>query len=564
MNRSSLNIKIAGQAGEGIKVSGLILNKAFSRLGFFTFGYSEYPSLIRGGHNTYQLVAASQPVYAADPQIDILIALNQESILLHQPELHASSLVIYDPDEFSLPRRKLKGEYLAIPLIKLATQAGGQPLMANAVAQGAVLSLLNLPLTSLLALYQQVFAQKGKAVVAQNQKAASAGAEFVTKNFKKHLRSLSLPQKKEKHLIVTGNEAIALGAIAGGLKFYAAYPMTPATSILHFLASVASQQKIVVKHTEDEIGAINMALGASFAGLRAMTATSGGGLCLMAEGISLAGVAELPIVIVNAMRPGPALGMPTWTAQGDLQFVLHIGHDEFPRLVFAPGDAQEAFELTYRAFTLAEKYQLPVIILSDKYLSESDFTCQPFPASSTHRRYGFISQPTSSYRRYRLTSTGVSLRTVPGQKNGLHVLNSYEHDSYGFATEDGPTRSQQMRKRFLKLKIMEKELLPQPIFHPEAKKLGIISWGSNKGAILQAIYDQPDIGFLHLNRLWPFPSEQVVDFIHRVRQVLVVENNSQAQLAQLIEQQTGIRIKKRLLKYDGRPFWPQEIKRELK
>lgn len=565
--KKSFNIKIGGQAGEGIKVSGLILARSLTRLGYSLFGYSEYPSLIRGGHNSYQIHAGINEVFSQINKVDILIALNQETISLHQHELTKNSLIIYDPGEFKLPPGKLTGKYLDIELLKITQEAGGKPIMANMVALGAVLALLDLPTTNLNQVIEKEFGRKSKEIVSLNQKMAQAGKNFIEKKFKNLKLKVKPVINKKKTLILTGNEAIALGAISGGLKFYAAYPMTPASSILHYLASKAKEADIFVKHTEDEISAVNMAIGASFTGPRSMTATSGGGLCLMAEGISLAGVSETPLVIVNAMRPGPALGMPTWTSQGDLQFVLHVGNDEFPRIVLAPGDGLEAFELSKFALELAEKYQLPVFILTDKYLSESDFSLPLFEDNHRHKRFGLTKKlnknPYKAFKRYILTPDGVSCRSLPGQPGGIHCCNSYEHDEFGLGAEDGSIRSLQVEKRASKLNLIKQEMPQQAVYGDKKAKTSLISWGSNKGPILEALKKLKNVNFLHLNWLWPFPKKQVGDFINSAGQVYCLECNSTGQLASLIRQETGKKIES-VLKYDGRPFYPEEIIREIK
>lgn len=564
--KKKINIKIGGYAGEGIKVSGLILARSLTRLGYSTFSYSEYPSLIRGGHNTYQIYASTNEVYSQVKKIDILIALNQETIILHQKELTPTSLILYNPGEFDLPKTKLKGKYIPIRLIDLAQKAGGKPIMANMVSLGAVLTLLGLPITTLKEIIDKEFSRKSKEIVKLNQKVAEMGKNFIEEKFNSLKINVKLPRTKIKRMILTGNEAIALGAITGGLQFYSAYPMTPATSILHYLASKAKQTDILVKHTEDEISAVNMAIGASFAGARSMTATSGGGLCLMAEGISLAGISETPLVIVNAMRPGPALGMPTWTAQGDLKFVLNIGHDEFPRIVLAPGDAQEAFQLTKWAFQAAEKFQLPVFILTDKYLSESDFSIALLESIYTNTRFGILSKVNNPinnrFKRYQLTNNSLSLRSLPGQPGGIYCCNSYEHDETGLGTEEAKIRNLMMEKRMSKLDLVKKELPQQLIFGPQKAKISLISWGSNKGPILEALKSLPQVNFLHLNILWPFPSQQVKEFIRSADKVICLECNSTGQLASLIKEQTGIEVET-LLKYDGRPFWPEEIRKQI-
>ncbi|MBU0596729.1 2-oxoacid:acceptor oxidoreductase subunit alpha [Patescibacteria group bacterium] len=559
----SFNIKIGGSAGEGIKSSGLILARAFTRMGYSVFGYSEYPSLIRGGHNTYQLNVGIEEVFSQVKELDILIALNQETITLHQDELTTDSLVLYNPDHFELPKGKLKGKYLPIAFTKLAEESGGKAIMANIVSLASALALLELPIESLKQAIAKEFADKPKEITALNHSAAKAGEKYILENCKKFIRPVLRPKTKKKQMLLTGNEAAALGAIAGGLQFYSSYPMTPATSIIHYLAGKAKQTGIFVKHVEDEISAVNMAIGASYAGVRSMASTSGGGLCLMAEGLGLAGISETPLVVIDSMRPGPGGGMPTWSGQGDLKFAINISNDESPRIVLAPGDGQECFDLAKLALELAEKYQTLVIILLDKHLSEGDFCVPPFPSMHQNKRYGFVSKlngkADASFKRYTLTKDGISLRPKLGQSGGVHVNNSYEHDEFGFATEDGDMRVKMADKRMKKMKLFEKEIMPQQIFGNKKAKKGIISFGSNKGPILEAMKNMPDVKFMHLNFVWPFPTAQVKKFTDSVDEIYCLECNATGQLASLIKENVGITPKK-VLKYDGRPFYPGEIK----
>ncbi|MFA4831134.1 MAG: 2-oxoacid:acceptor oxidoreductase subunit alpha [Patescibacteria group bacterium] len=558
----SFNIKIGGAAGEGIKSSGLILARSLARLGYSVFGYSEYPSLIRGGHNTYQIYAGVDEVFSQVKKVDILIALNQETIILHQEELTKDSITLYDPGEFELPEGKLIGKYVAVAFGKLAESAGGKAIMANMVSLAATMAILGLPIDTLKKAIAKIFARKPKEITDLNHKCAEAGEKFIKENCQEFIKKADLPKKKKASILITGNEAIALGAIAGGMRFFASYPMTPATSIIHYLAGVAKKTGIFVKHTEDEISGINMAIGASHAGARAMAATSGGGLCLMAEGLGLAGISETPLVIVNSMRPGPGAGLPTWSGQGDLKFVLTIGNDEFPRIVLAPGDADEAFTLTKRAMELAEKYQTPVIILADKNLSEGDFCLPPYSAEHINKRYGFAAKlnndPEGYFKRYEITKNGVSLRPKLGQPGGAHVCNSYEHDEFGFATESAEMRKKMADKRQRKMKLIESEIPVQPIFGDKKARIGLISWGSNKGPILEAMKELDDVKFMHLNWLWPFPARQVKEFTDSVKRIVCLECNATGQLAGLIKEQVGIEVE-RVLKYDGRGFWPGEI-----
>lgn len=535
-----VNWKIAGSAGEGIKVSGLMLQKTAFRSGWYTYGSTEYPSLIRGGHNTFEVVLSTEPVRSARTKVDLLV------------DLKASTIA-------SLP----------LPLTDLAKQSRNL-LTKNTVALGASCALLGLELTTLKQVIAEAFTDKDESITTQNHLAAQLGYDYILKNYpdKKPARTVN-PKPHSNKIIVCGNEALALGAVAGGMKFYCAYPMTPSTPILHYLAANAQKLKIIVNHAEDEIGVINMAIGAGFSGVRSMVATSGGGFSLMVEGLGLAGVTETPLVIILGMRPGPASGMPTWSGQGDLLFAVNASQDEFPRLVLAPGDPEEAFELAAKAQNLAEKYQLPVIILSDKNLGEGYFTCQLPAAKHQNRRYALIQNLPASeqpFKRYQITESGVSPRSLPGQIGGVYLANSYEHDEFGYSTEIAAVRTKQMNKRLQKLTtiLSSADLIGPQVFGPATAKTTLVSWGSNKGAILDALPQLPDTNYLHFSMLWPFPIKQFLNSIKTHPRLVIIEGNATAQLAKLIAQQTGVMIENKILKYDGRQFYPEEIIERLK
>lgn len=357
--------------------------------------------------------------------------------------------------------------------------------------------------------------------------------------------SVLAPREVEKpRMLVNGNEAVALGAIAGGLQFAAIYPMTPITNLLTVLADWQEKYGFVYKQPEDELAAVNMAIGASFAGSRSLTATSGGGFCLMTEGLGLAGMTETPLVVIEGMRAGPATGLPTWSEQGDLQFVLHAAQGEFPRIVLAPGDVVEAFYLTRQAFDLAEKYRTPVIVLVDKNLCESD---QSIVILSEAQDTSPVVQGDNLIRR------------LPG-KGEFFIANSDEHDEIGYSTDDGGNHVAQMQKRMQKLMTCEQEdMAPPTLYGPAKAKTTIVSWGSNKGAILEALKSLPDTNFLHLTWLNPFPSETVKKILSTSQRIIDIEANYSGQLANLIREKTGIEITERLLKYDGRPIYQEEI-----
>ena len=586
MAKDSLNWKVAGPAGQGIMSTGLIFSKTCVRHGLDIFDYPEYPSIITGGHNTYQVLAAVDKAHCQKRHLDVLVALDEATLGLHLAELDQSSIVLFDSKNGQVDAKKynLPAHIFDIPFSQIAIEQSKNALMANNVALGASIYLLGLDLALLNAVIADIFADKGAEIIALNQKAALAGHEFI-KNLDQqsteleqiNLQTATVGKNKAS---LTGNEAIALGALAGGLQFYAAYPMTPSSSVLHTLAAQAKQADIVVKHAEDEISAINMALGSAYGGARSMTGTSGGGFCYMTEALGLAGVAELPLVVLNSMRPGPALGMPTWTAQGDLLMAITASQDEFPRFVLAPADATEAFELSRRAQELAEKYQTLVIILADKYLSESRYVLNLESEQFSNQRFAFANPSSNQnkfFARYQITETGITQRFVPGQVGGTHIANSYEHDEWGFATEEAAVRVAQNNKRFAKLSSMIKEIPPQ-FYADQQAELTLISFGSTRGVLLEAqkLLNQENIkvNILNLSWLWPFPVEQVKQVLKPASpagrskvessKVITVEGNSQGQLSKLITQETGIKIQNQILKYDGRPFYAEDLVEQIK
>ncbi|MFH1486345.1 MAG: 2-oxoacid:acceptor oxidoreductase subunit alpha, partial [Chloroflexota bacterium] len=386
-------------------------------------------------------------------------------------------------------------------------------------------------------------------------------------------QSMGLLSHNKKRMLINGNEAVALGAAAAGCTFIAAYPMTPATSIMEYLAGKSAELGLAVVQPEDEIAAINMAIGGALAGARAMTATSGGGFSLMVEGLSLAGITETPIVIILAQRPGPAVGLPTRTEQGELGFAIHAGHGEFPRAVLAPGTAEDCFWLTVKAFNLADKYQVPVIVLTDQHLASSYVTVDSFDLSKVKIDRGLLltdddANKLAEYERHQITESGVSPRALPLQGRLLVATDSDEHGEEGHIIEDAETRKQMVLKRLRKLDGVAGELgQPRFLRSPEAK-LTLVGWGSTYGAIREAVSllqrDGVPANILQLNELWPFPAEAVSSALGGNCRSYVVENNATGQLARLIRAETGIRASGSILKFDGRPFSPEFIVKELK
>ena len=563
----SVNFMVAGEAGQGVQSVGLILAKAFARGGYHVFADQDYESRVRGGHNFFRVRTSDSEVGAISEEIDILLALNQESVELHQRELVSGGVMVFDRD-------KARGigsdaHLFGVPLEVLAEKKAGSKLMANTVALGVAFGLVGYDLDIPADVLREHFGHSE--LGGNNVKAATEGYEYAINNFRQEFKQSLKPVGDQKRMLLTGNEAIALGAIAAGCTFMAAYPMTPATSIMEYMASKSDELGLVVVQPEDEIAAINMIIGAAFAGARAMTATSGDGFALMVEGLGLAAMTETPIVVVIAQRPAPAVGLPTRTEQGDLQFVLTAAPGDFPRAVLAPGTIEDAFWLTVKAFNLAEKYQLAVILLTDQHLASSYSTVGKFDLSHVSIDRGLllwqeIERP-SEYRRHRITPSGISPRALPGG-DALVVTDADEHDEEGHLTEDAATRTQMMLKRLRKLDSLRNEIRRPLIYGPERAEVTLISWGSTCGALKEAVDilrgEGLDVNFLHLNELWPFPAEAVSDILARARRSFVVENNASGQLAHLIRSETGIRADGNILKFDGRPFTPALIVSELK
>lgn len=562
---------IAGEAGYGIASSGLIFSKTALRSGYFIFDFNEYPSLIRGGHNVYGARVSSRQISSPVQGIDFLIALNQEAIDLHLDELKAGAAVVFDEETVKIPAKtKDKIAFFALPLTKLALAAGGQAVMRNNAALGAAAFLLNADFSVFEKIIGEVFSSAKAEIIDLNIKVGQAGFDFAEKNFKKPLANLSLKKRKnEKLLFLSGNDALALGAVKAGCKFFAAYPMTPINSLISYFAGKAKNLGLVYFQPEDEIAGVNSAIGASHCGVRSMVATSGGGFSLMVEALGLAGMTEIPLVVIEGQRPGPSSGLPTWTSQGDLKFALSASQDDFPRIILAPGDVTEAFCQIVDAFNLAEKYQTPVIVLVDKYLCESRASLKTFDESLAKIDRGLLldSIP-QGYQRYRLTESGISSRARAGAPGGSFWVSSYEHDESGFAREDSSSRIKMMEKRMKKMETLEREMPEPEKFGQKEAKIGLIGWGSSKGTILEAqkiLLDESfKTEFLHLNFLSPFPTKAVEDFCRNHEKILAIEHNFTGQLASLVREKTGREIKEKLLKYDGRSLFPEDIAQRVK
>ncbi|VVB53929.1 2-oxoglutarate synthase subunit KorA [uncultured archaeon] len=577
MDDKEINWMVGGEAGQGIMTSGAMFAKALMRGGYHVCDTVEYPSLVRGGNNTYTVRASTQKINSVRQNLDVLIALNKETIELNQQFVQQGGVIIWDGESKPLEEseKKQKGvEYISVPFAKITADVGGPAVTQNTVAVGASMAVIDYDLSLCEAILAETFGTKKKEVLDINIKAIRGGYDYVKQNYP-HLKFSNKIKAgaNPNRIIVAGNEACGLGAIKAGLKLYCAYPMTPSSSIMHYIATQEKPHNLVLKHAEDEIAAVIQAIGASYAGIRAATGTSGGGFALMTEAMGLAGITETPIVVFEVQRPGPATGLPTHTAQGDIRQVLHAGQDESPRVLLAPGDVTEAYEYAAEAFNIAEKYQIPVIVLSDKYLGESHFSAEPFSKIPYTVERGKImsdeeaAKQTGDFARYKDAPDHISVRTLPGQKGGIHRVTSYEHDENTYPSENPTVRQHMMDKRMGKMDAIKKGV-PKPKWHgPKDADVTLIVWGSVKGPVLDALPALKKQGItanvLQITTLWPFPIEEVKDAFKHIKKSIIIEQNYSSQLTGLMREEAGLTPEIKILKYDGRPLYPEEVVREV-
>jgi len=558
--------KIGGEAGFGIMTTGLLFAKIAARRGYKTFDFVEYPSLIRGGHNAYDVTVGEDDVTTLKKKIDVLICLNKETFELHSYSLSKDAVILYDRDVFTLPEG-IQGVH--IPYTQILKEMNGLVIMKNMIALGASLALLDAELTELHDILQQQFGKKGGEIVEQNQKFAQRGYDIIKELYPHLIRPLL--KKREvvvKQMVLTGNEAFSYAAVGADCRFYAAYPMTPSSGVLTALAGWSTKTGMVVRHSEDEIAVINSALGASFTGVRSAVGTSGGGFALMVEAISMAGVIEQPIVVFLSQRPGPATGMPTWTEQGDLLFTVHSGHGEFQKIVLAPGDHFEMITMTLKAFDLADIYQMPVIVMSDMLLSESHKSISSDDVDKQITQYKpnrgkLIDSGDGTYKRYEITHDGVSPRLIPGAKGAYYQANSYEHLEDSHTTESAEERIKQVDKRARKWKTyLENDFaLPEIIGDTTKAKTILIGWGSTLGVAKEAVKQAGgQLAYVHFSSVYPLHKTKINSLLSSLLDKLIlIENNSTAQFGQLLQMETGISIGRKLLRYDGRAITVEQI-----
>ena len=572
-------VRIGGAAGDGISASGEILARTSSRSGLHAFGLNNYQSAIRGGHVWFQVRAGTKKITSQGDSADILIAFNSESIDIHAPFVRSGGAIIYDKEKVKVNENLVpEGVQLCpIPLGELARKFDKNPIMQNTVALGATLFFLGLSVDVFSSVLADMFGKKKQSVIEVNTKAGSSGYEYAKSNYKRFESTVALPANPKRRLLMTGNQALALAAVMAGCKFYAAYPMTPASGVLHWLAAHAASQKIVVKQAEDELAVINMGIGASHAGVRAMVGTSGGGFSLMVEALGLAGMTETPIVIIESQRAGPSTGLPTKTEQGDLNMITGASQGDFPRIVLSPLTIEDCYYSVIEAFNLAERYQCPVIVATDLHLAEHIETVDDLSTDVVIDRGDIItSSPSERYKRFKVTESGISPRAIPGTAGTMYVTSSDEHAENGVVVSDVLSglpkyvkeRERQVEKRMKKVEVARNELTAPKFYGPNDADLTIVCWGSTFGVAVEAADKLTKEGIstnvYAIRNVMPFKSEQVATALKSTRKMLDVEANYTGQMARMIRAETGIEIKDRLLKYDGEPIYAYEVVKRAK
>ncbi|TQD26446.1 2-oxoacid:acceptor oxidoreductase subunit alpha [Methanolobus vulcani] len=566
-----LNIKVGGAAGQGLQTTGMALSKTLKKSGFHVFATQYYLSRVRGGHNTFNIRISDSPIAAMTESVDLLLALDSQSIDKHLSEVD-DGVVVVDADVVKV--NSSSESIFHVPMLKIAKDVCGDKIYSNSVSMGAVIGLLCLDISYLEEILKASFKKKGEEIIQKNISAARAGYDYVKTNYPGGCKfAVSDPGKKEKMMLISGNDAVGLGALAAGVQFLAAYPMTPSTGVMTYVAANADKFNVVVEQAEDEIAALNMVLGASYAGARSMTTTSGGGFALMTEALGLAGITETPIVIFLCQRPGPATGLPTMTEQGDLQFVLTAAQGEFPRCILAPGTPEECFYLTAEAFNIADKYQIPVFVLSDQYLADSLFTSKRFdPSTITVKRYllsdSELRTKKEKYKRYKLTPLGISPRALPGQKGVLVLSDSDEHDEFGHICEDAENRIKMNDKRMKKMEVLRDEISVAKIYGNPDAAISLIGWGSTYGPLAEVVdilkAQGKSVNLVHFTHIHPIPVEATRKLFSKAKKTVCVENNSTGQFARHLKLETDVKVTETILRYDGEPFSPEFIIAALK
>ncbi len=578
MAKVDFAVAIGGENGQGIASTGDILARIFARRGLNLNAYNAYQSIIRGGHTFLTIRASDGPVRSMGDKVDVLIPLNQDSLDRHLRLMKAGSRVLYDGDKLKPGAPAAEVQLCPMPIKELTK---GNKLAANTAALGATLQMLGIESEALEAVMARQFKKKGDAVVAENVGIARAGYDYAAQNFKSF--PFKAPKLSRPQAIVTGNQATAMGGVAAGVKFYAAYPMSPSTGVLMWMAAHARQLGIMVRQVEDEIGVMNMVIGAGHTGCRAMCATSGGGFALMTEAIGMAGMIETPVVCVDVQRAGPATGVPTKTEQGDLWQVLGAGQGDYPRIIVAPVSQLDLFRTLPELFNLCDQYQCPGLVLADLLISEGTVSVDPtdlnfdakidrgeliLPNGNGDTENPFGGCNDNAYLRYKNTGSGISPRAVPGVPGHIHVAATDEHDEDGTLISDeftNPTKRRLMvEKRARKMENTAAEITPPKLVGPENAQVTLVGWGSTEGVIREAVEKLAGeegivANQLHIKWIVPFHSGEVTRILSRSKKVIIVENNYTGQFARYLRSETGFAAHGHIRKYDGEPFMPHHI-----
>lgn len=576
MSNGDVAIRIGGAAGDGVASTGETYALTCARHGLNVTTYQSYQSVIRGGHIWFQIRAANEKRHSPGDAFHLLMGLDQATLDIHVPKVSSPGGVILDPDRHELKEEALPPGVQAfrVPTQEISMDIMGKPLMQNVAGLGAMMYLLKMDLEVLGSALEKMFAKKDQKIIDMNKEAAKRGYEAVQELGDPF--DFGFEPTMEPRPILSGNQAICLGALAGGVKLVAQYPMTPASSIMHWMAAHAPHYGVVLKQTEDELAAMNLVVGANFAGVRAMTATSGGGYSLMVEATGLAGMTETPAVIVEAMRAGPSTGLPTKTEQGDLNMIFGASQGDFPRIIMAPRNPEECFDVGWRAFNLAETYQCPVFIITDLYLGEMWRTIEPPEFEVPIIRGLMANGGEKEYRRYAFTESGISPRAIPGQEGLMFIAGSDEHDEKGDLISDilagvpeyVDVRAQMMEKRMRKLETAYKDMRPPELFGPEEADITVVSWGSTQAAVRDALgpLKEEDVtaNSLEFVDLWPLRREETLQHLEAAPQVLVAEGNYTGQFARMLRAETGFRAEHQLHKYNGEPFYSREVVAKVK
>lgn len=546
------NILIGGTAGQGMDTVSNMLEKAFKKAGLYIFSNKDYMSRVRGGHNFVQIRFGDEPIYTHSDRLDLILALDKNTVELHKDRLKDNGVIIGDKSLDIEDNKMIK-----LPLKDMAKEAGLTRAITT-VAAGVVLKYFGI-VVDFSTLLGDKFSEDVRKI---NILALDKGYNLIDSKYIIKGKDLN------NHILINGNNAIALGALAGGLSFYSAYPMTPATSVMTYLSKKQVEAGIVVDQAEDEISAINMAIGASYAGSRSMTGSSGGGFSLMVEALGLAGITETPIVIVDSQRPGPATGLPTRTEQSDLSFILTASHGEFPRIVLSVRNAEDAFYQTFRALNLADKYQTVVTLLTDQYLADANITIPKYEVKDLKiERYisgEEVLEENEEYKRYKVTDSMVSPRFIPGKvKNQVVLVDSDEHDEYSHITESAHVRNIQMEKRMGKLELIKEDIMEPEFLGEEGLDILLVGWGSTYGALKEGVEllnkDGIKTGALSFGDIYPLPQKLLTKYVSKAKMIINVEQNFTGQLGKFIASETGILMDKSILKYDGRQLNGEEV-----